>query len=58
MLNSAFGARARGTGEVALELQAVILNLLRFWGEEGCLVQQPYDMEVGAGTMHPETFLR
>jgi len=58
VLNSAFGARARGTGEVALELQAVILNLLRFWGEQGCLVQQPYDMEVGAGTMHPETFLR
>ena len=41
-----------------MDLQSVILNLLRFWGERGCLVQQPYDMEVGAGTMHPETFLR
>jgi len=41
-----------------VDLQSVILNLLRFWGERGCLVQQPYDMEVGAGTMHPETFLR
>jgi len=49
-----------GTGrrEVGVDLQSVILNLLRFWGERGCLVQQPYDMEVGAGTMHPETFLR
>lgn len=45
-------------GEVGLNLQDVILNLLRFWGDQGCLVQQPYDMEVGAGTMHPETFLR
>jgi glycyl-tRNA synthetase alpha chain len=43
---------------VGVDLQSVILNLLRFWGERGCLVQQPYDMEVGAGTMHPETFLR
>ncbi|MCS7182820.1 MAG: glycine--tRNA ligase subunit alpha [Thermoanaerobaculum sp.] len=41
-----------------MELQKVILNLLQFWGEQGCLVQQPYDLEVGAGTMHPETFLR
>jgi glycyl-tRNA synthetase alpha chain len=44
--------------EVFVELQSVILNLLRYWGEQGCLLQQPYDLEVGAGTMHPETFLR
>ena len=29
-----------------------------FWAERGCILQQPYDVEVGAGTMHPETFLR
>jgi len=38
--------------------QALILNLERFWAEHGCVLQQPYDVEVGAGTMHPETFLR
>jgi len=31
---------------------------MQFWGKEGCVLQQPYDTEVGAGTMHPETFLR
>ena len=29
-----------------------------FWAEQGCVLQQPYDLEVGAGTMHPDTFLR
>jgi glycyl-tRNA synthetase alpha chain len=38
--------------------QDVILALQRYWGERGCVVQQPYDVEVGAGTMHPDTFLR
>jgi glycyl-tRNA synthetase alpha chain len=41
-----------------VNLQTLILSLSRFWGEHGCIVQQPYDVEVGAGTMHPETFLR
>jgi glycyl-tRNA synthetase alpha chain len=41
-----------------VDLQTLILTLSRFWGEHGCVVQQPYDIEVGAGTMHPETFLR
>ena len=41
-----------------MDLQSLILSLSRFWGEQGCVVQQPYDLEVGAGTMHPETFLR
>ena len=31
---------------------------MHFWGKQGCVLQQPYDTEVGAGTMHPETFLR
>ena len=41
-----------------MDLQTLILSLQRFWAEAGCVIQQPYDIEVGAGTMHPETFLR
>ncbi len=41
-----------------LDLQTLILNLQHFWAEQGCVIQQPLDLEVGAGTMHPETFLR
>ncbi len=39
-------------------LQDLISTLQLFWSARGCLIQQPYDVEVGAGTMHPETFLR
>jgi glycyl-tRNA synthetase alpha chain len=38
--------------------QELILRLQTFWAERGCVIQQPYDVEVGAGTMAPETFLR
>lgn len=38
--------------------QDLILKLSEFWSDQGCVVQQPYDLEVGAGTMHPDTFLR
>jgi glycyl-tRNA synthetase alpha chain len=38
--------------------QELILELQAFWAERGCVLQQPYDVEVGAGTMSPETFLR
>ena len=38
--------------------QDVILNLQRFWSRKGCVLVQPYDMEVGAGTFHPATLLR
>jgi glycyl-tRNA synthetase alpha chain len=38
--------------------QELILRLQTFWAERGCILQQPYDLEVGAGTMAPETFLR
>jgi len=38
--------------------QGLIHTLLGFWMDYGCVIQQPYDLEVGAGTMHPETFLR
>ncbi len=38
--------------------QDLILSLQRYWAEQGCVVLQPYDMEVGAGTFHTATFLR
>jgi glycyl-tRNA synthetase alpha chain len=38
--------------------QDLILELQKFWAGRDCVLQQPYDVEVGAGTMHPETFLR
>jgi glycyl-tRNA synthetase alpha chain len=38
--------------------QDVILRLQHFWGDRGCVLLQPYDMEVGAGTFHTATFLR
>ncbi len=41
-----------------LTLQNVILKLQEFWAGQGCVLHQPYDVEMGAGTMHPETFLR
>ena len=41
-----------------LTFQDLFLKLAQFWGRQGCVLQQPYDTEVGAGTMAPETFLR
>jgi len=38
--------------------QEVVMRLERFWADYGCVIQQPYDVEVGAGTMNPATFLR
>src|SRR5213595_1775936 len=38
--------------------QGLILTLQRYWASQGCVVLQPYDMEVGAGTFHPATTLR
>ncbi len=42
----------------ALSFQEIILRLQQYWGARGCLIVQPYDTEVGAGTFHPATFLR
>lgn len=42
----------------ASTFQELILRLQSFWAERGCVVVQPYDMEMGAGTFHPATFLR
>jgi glycyl-tRNA synthetase alpha chain len=44
--------------EKALTFQELVFRLQRFWAERGCVLQQPYDVEVGAGTMSPDTFLR
>ena len=41
-----------------LSFQGLILKLQNFWAEQGCVILQPYDMEVGAGTFHPATTLR
>ncbi len=41
-----------------MSFQDLIFNLSRFWADQGCLIALPYDLEVGAGTMCPETFLR
>ena len=38
--------------------QGLILTLQRYWADYGCVILQPYDMEVGAGTFHPATTLR
>ncbi len=42
----------------ALTFQELLFRLQKFWAEQGCVLQQPYDVEVGAGTMSPDTFLR
>jgi glycyl-tRNA synthetase alpha chain len=41
-----------------LSFQNLLLRLEEYWTRRDCILQQPYDIEVGAGTMHPETFLR
>ncbi len=41
-----------------MNFQELILRLNNFWGKQGCIIQQPYDIEKGAGTMNPATFLR
>jgi glycyl-tRNA synthetase alpha chain len=41
-----------------LTFQQLLFRLQTFWAERGCVLQQPYDVEVGAGTMSPDTFLR
>ena len=41
-----------------LSFQEIIMNLQKFWSKFGCIILQPYDIEVGAGTFHPATTLR
>ena len=55
-------ARCRGNSEAlkrtVLSFQSLIRELQRFWAKQGCVILQPYDLEVGAGTFHPATALR
>jgi glycyl-tRNA synthetase alpha chain len=46
------------TKKPALTFQDLLFRLQKFWADQGCVLQQPYDIEVGAGTMSPDTFLR
>jgi len=41
-----------------LNFQGLILSLMEFWAKRGAILSQPYDVEMGAGTMHPDTFFR
>ena len=41
-----------------MNFQELMLSLQRYWADYGCIIQQPYDLEVGAGTMNPATLLR
>ena len=40
-----------------MHFQDVLMTLERFWADRGCIIQQPYDLEVGAGTFNPATML-
>ncbi len=46
------------TPPVPPTFQQTVLSLKQYWSDRGCIIQEPYDLEVGAGTMAPETFLR
>lgn len=50
--------QAATVAETPKTFQELILRLQHYWSEQGCVLLQPYDMEVGAGTFHPATFLR
>ena len=43
---------------MALNFQELVFNLQKFWSDYGCIIQQPYDIEKGASTMNPATFLK
>src|SRR5690348_14059950 len=45
-------------GAMSLSFQDLILTLHHYWSDKGCVILQPYDMEMGAGTFHPATVLR
>ncbi|MEM7467102.1 MAG: glycine--tRNA ligase subunit alpha [Pseudomonadota bacterium] len=46
------------SAESPQSFQELIFSLQNYWGHQGCVITQPYDMEMGAGTFHPATFLR
>jgi glycyl-tRNA synthetase alpha chain len=49
---------SQSRGAMPLSFQDLILTLHRYWSERGCVILQPYDLEMGAGTFHPATVLR
>ncbi|HEY5599463.1 MAG TPA: glycine--tRNA ligase subunit alpha, partial [Candidatus Manganitrophaceae bacterium] len=49
---------ARASRRKPLTFQQLFLSLHQFWSNQGCLIAQSYDLEMGAGTFHPDTFLR
>jgi glycyl-tRNA synthetase alpha chain len=51
-------SKAQQKKQQGLTFQELLLRLEDYWTRKDCVLQQPYDIEVGAGTMHPETFLR
>ena len=60
MNSQASSSKAKGHSAPpkGLTFQNLLLKLEEYWAQRDCVLQQPYDIEVGAGTMHPETFLR
>src|SRR6195952_4720033 len=51
-------AKALLVGQKPLSFQSLILTLHHYWSRQGCVILQPYDLEMGAGTFHPATTLR
>ena len=56
--DTAHASRATGSLDPTVSFQGLILTLHDYWARLGCIILQPYDMEVGAGTFHPATTLR
>ncbi len=48
---------SRKKNKIMLTFQQIIITLQQYWADQGCVILQPYDMQVGAGTFHPATFL-
>ena len=57
-MSATITASSISTRTEPLTFQQLLFRLQTFWAERGCILQQPYDVEVGAGTMSPDTFLR
>ena len=53
-----WSAKSRQPRKTHVTFQDLILSLQHYWAEQGCVILQPYDMPMGAGTFHPATFLR
>ena len=50
--------KKKSSKKITLSFQDTILNLQKYWSKQGCVILQPYDLEVGAGTFHPATTLK